>query len=150
MSHPHLHPPEWLALRPWQRHSLVLTVAGIVYIAIGWVYLAVPLTLDRRDGLKLALEWSHGHIRPWGVVWVIVGLLAIISTRWPPASKTWGYSVLSALAAMWSGFYLVAVTFLHVPHAGYSGALVWGLVAFLWWAISGLVNPDDVVLNERR
>jgi hypothetical protein len=133
----------WLGLRPWQRHSLVLAVAGVVYIAIGVVYLAIGLTPDRAIGLRLALRCTGDSIIPWAIVWIVIGTLAITSTRWPPASKTWGYAALTAMAAMWGSIYGLGILILHTPLAGLSGAFVWYLVAFLWWAISGLMNPDD-------
>ena len=124
----------WLQLRPWQRHSLVLAFAGLVYISYGLILLLAhhpggrPLLLDRQT---------------WAVVWIAVGLLALASTRWPPQSKTWGYSALSGLAAAWASIYALGVVLLDQPPAALNGCLVWALVAFLWWAISGLVNPDD-------
>jgi hypothetical protein len=136
---------EWLQLRPWQRHSLVLAVAGIVYAIIGLVYLVVPLTADRASALRMALLLP---IQFWGTVWITAGCLAFASTRWPPQSKTWGYSALAGLAALWGSFYLFGMLLLGSTHTALTGALVWYLVAFLWWAISGLVNPDDVLSEE--
>lgn len=132
---------EWMQLRPWQRHSLVLAVAGFVYVCVGMTYLIVPLTADRTANLALALIVP---IQWWGVLWVAVGVLSFASTRWPPQSKTWGYTTLAGLAGAWGSVYLLSVVFLHAPHVGLTGALVWYLVAFLWWGISGLINPDDV------
>ena len=132
---------EWLQLRPWQRHSLVLAVAGIVYTIIGVVYLTIPLTADRASALQLALLLP---IQLWGVIWIVTGCLAFASTRWPPQSTTWGYSALAGLAALWGSSYLFGMLLLGTPHTALTGALVWYLVAFLWWAISGLMNPDDV------
>lgn len=133
---------EWLALRPWQRHSLVVGVAGVVYIAVGAVYVFTEPTAGRLVGLKLAI--SIAPIQVWGVAWVIVGLLAVISSRWPPASKKWGYTILSSLSCCWSAMYAVGVV-IGAPTSGLSGALVWALVAFLWWGIAGLDNPDDLI-----
>ena len=131
----------WLQLRPWRRHSLVLAVAGAVYIAVGAVYISVPLTHDRSAGLALPLHYAPAQV--WGVVWVMVGVLAVISTRWPPPNETWGYTILAALAAFWAAAYALSIALLHAPHSGLSGVLVWALVAFLWWGISGLRNPND-------
>lgn len=131
----------WLALRPWQRHSLVLAVAGAAYIGIGASYALAAPRPARASSLELAL-----NIMPldgWGVVWVMVGLLGVLSSRWPPASETWGYSAMSCLAALWGGFYLGAIVVGATAQA-FTGAVVWFLVAFLWWAISGLSNPDQV------
>lgn len=132
------------SLRPWQRHSLVLCMGALVYAAQGWVYITQPLTEDRQRGLGIALRVSGGSSVPWGVVWFAVALLALTSTRWPPQSKTWGYVALSALATFWGAVYGLSVAILGAPGVNYSGMFVWALVAFMWWGISGLRNPDDV------
>lgn len=131
----------WHKMRPWRRHSLVLLVAGAVYILVGLAYLLTPLTADRAQTLELALHISGGSIRPWGVVWLLVGAAAVISGRWPLGSEKWGYTALGAYAALWASVYLLGIGFLDTPLSGLSGALVWYLVAFLWWAIAGLNNP---------
>jgi hypothetical protein len=141
--------PEWkhalrtslrtnLALRAWQRHSLVLAVAGTVYILVGASYILSDAIPSRESSLRVALAWMP--FEAWGFVWILVGCLAILSSRWPPASETWGYTTMTALAAAWAAFYLFGIL-LGAPAQGFSGVLVWGLVAFMWWAISGLVNP---------
>ena len=131
----------WLSLRPWQRHSLVLAVAGGLYVLIGMTYLLTPDSRSREASLKLAL---FVPLEVWGVVWIVVGVLALTSTRWPPQSKTWGYTALSGLAAAWGSAFLLGVLLLGAPASGLNGAWAYYLLAFLWWAISGLSNPDDV------
>jgi hypothetical protein len=130
----------WFALRPWQRHSLVLAVAGGVYLMYGATLLATGS--GRSASLNLAFSLAPPGL--WATVWVCVGLLALASTRWPPRSKTWGYTALSGLAVAWASMQGLGVLLLDAPKIGLNGMLVWGLVGFLWWAISGLVNPDDV------
>lgn len=127
-----------LALRGWQRHSLVLAVAGTVYILVGASYIMSEANVTRESSLRVALAWMP--FDAWGLVWVLVGCLAILSSRWPPASETWGYTTMTGLSAAWAGFYAAGIA-LGAPAQGFSGVLVWGLMAFLWWAISGLVNP---------
>lgn len=137
-----LHHPRdyrWLELRPWRRHSLVLSVAGLAYVAIGLTYVFASPTPSRVSALEVPL--SLLPLAGWGVVWASVGVLAMISARWPPASEKWGYSALSGMAAWWAASYLMGV-FLGAANQSVSGALVWGLVAFMWWGISGLDNPD--------
>lgn len=125
-------------LRPWRRHSLVLTVGGAIYILIGLSYIVSSGTGERAKSLSVALQimpmWG------WGILFISAGALAVISARWPQASDTWGYSVMSGLSALWSSWYVWGV-FYGAPAATISGALVWGAIAFLWWAVSGLVNP---------
>lgn len=133
----HQHP--WLGIRPWQRHSLVLMVAGLVYVLIGLSYILTEPTPSRALALKYALVLASVDV--WGWVFILSGILSIISARWPPISETWGYTVLTGLSAAWAAFYLVGIVFGHSPTANISGVFSWGLIAFLWWAISGLINP---------
>lgn len=129
---------ELFGLRDWQRHSLVLAVAGTVYVLIGASYILAPAEGSRASALRVAQAWLP--FWAWGCVWIVVGLLAILSSRWPPASETWGYTTMTALATAWAAFYAAGIV-LGAPTQGASGVLVWSLVAFMWWAISGLVNP---------
>lgn len=135
-------------LRPWQRHSLVLLIGGLVYTTYGFYYLVTDDQARRGSALALAEAVALGHMAFWYTVWLIVGGLALVSTRWPPQSKTWGYTALSGLAACWGSVYLLSIVLLGAPTAGIGGALVWYLVAVLWWAISGLINPDDMPRGE--
>lgn len=137
LKHPHSY--VWWALRPWRRHSTVLAVAGTVYALVGFSYIIAEANPSRERALQLAIAWMP--LPAWGAIWIGVGGLAILSSRWPPASETWGYTAMTGLAAGWSGFYLAGIV-LDAPAQGFSGGLVWGLVAFMWWAISGLVNPE--------
>lgn len=128
-------------LRPWQRHSWVVGVAGVVYLCVGLIYALTPLTPTAAAAQVLV----HGVPRPViGTAFILAGLAALASTRWPPATKTWGYTALSAVSTAWGSVFLMGVLALGAPIQGLTGALVWYLLAFLWWGISGLVNPDDV------
>lgn len=132
----------WLGLRPWRRHSFVLAVGGGVYLFVGIAYMLIPVTPTRASSLTLALNIAP--LPAWGIVWVIFGLLALASTRWPPASETWGYTAMSSLAALWGAFYGLGVAFFEAPATGITGASVWALLGFMWWGVSGLRNPDDI------
>lgn len=138
----------WRGIRSFQRHSLVLMVAGMVYVLIGASYLLSDPTPSRLVALHYAigiLDYNN-----WGYVFIFVGLLALLSSRWPPISETWGYQALTGLSVGWAGFYLTGVVFYEAPMSNLSGFLSWGLIGFLWWAVSGLVNPIHLLrlLNE--
>ena len=128
-------------LRPWQQHSHVLAVAGGVYVTYGAVALILADPTARTSSRGIADLIPAGI---WGALWIAVGLLALVSTRWPPGSKTWGYTALSSLAAWWAACYLTGA-FIGTGTFQPGGAIVWALVAYLWYAVAGLVNPDDVV-----
>lgn len=136
----------WRGIRPWKRHSLVLLVAGAVYVFVGLSYIAAEERRSREIALQIALSWWS--LETWGFVFMGAGLLAIISSRWPPVSETWGYFVLTGLSAGWSAFYLTGMIFADSPSSNISAFLTWGLIAFLWWAISGLVNPTVVLVEH--
>lgn len=136
---------QFRGLRPWQRHSQVVAGAGFVYFAYGVALMSIPASDSRARGLALGISWMP--LWAWGYVWIAVGVLALVSTRWPPASETWGYSALAGLAALWSLFYALSMIFLNTPLSGIAGTLVWGLVAYLWWGISGLRNPEEIVIE---
>lgn len=133
----------WLALRPWTRHSVIVAIGGMIYLIYGLSLIVIPLTADRARSLKLPLAWTHGAIEPWGVVWVLVGLAALASTRWPPSSEKWGYAAMSGLSSLWAGFYAWDLT--DRPSAAIAGLCVWGLLTALWMAISGFpTNPGPI------
>lgn len=141
--YPELHP--WFDLRPWKRHSLVLMVAGLVFVLVGISYILTEPTPSRLAALSVARSWMS--FEAWGCVFIFAGFLAILSSRWPPVSKTWGYMVLTGLSAGWSAFYAMGVIFKDSPPSNLSGTLSWGLIGFMWWAISGLLNPNDVRIS---
>lgn len=126
-------------LRPWKRHGKILTGAGLVYALIGVVYIFAKANSNRELSLTVLLRLAP--IQFWGSVFVLAGVLAIISSRWPPFADTWGYVVLTSLSVGWGSAYLMGMIFLKTPLTNISGFLVWSLLGFLWWGISGLTNP---------
>lgn len=133
-------------IRPWERHSLVLLVAGFAYAATGLSYILAEPTEGRRIALQVALD--RMPIQFWGAAFIVMGALSIISSRWPPFTETWGYMVLTGMSAGWSATYVTGVIFEDSPATNLSGGLVWGLLAFMWWAISGLLNPDRTAVTN--
>jgi len=136
-------------LRPWKRHSLILTVSGFLYVLIGFLYITAPSNPVRELALKVVLQVAP--IEAWGAVFICCGVLSIISSRWPPFSETWGYMVLTGISSGWATAYLLGMMFFDAPGSSASQVMLWGCLAFMWWAISGLLNPDKtaVVKHER-
>jgi hypothetical protein len=132
----------FVGVRPWTRHSLVLLIAGLVYVVVGVVYIQTPIGGPTWQALTVARSWMT--LDHWGYLWIVVGLLAIISSKWPPVAEKWGYMALTALAAAWGSFYILGVIFGHTTVGGLATGLLWWLVAFMWWAISGLVSPEEI------
>lgn len=133
-------------LRTWKRHDLILSVAGCMYVLIGVSYTLLEPTPSRTVPLQILIRFAPLHF--WGWVFVAAGVLSIISSRWPPSAETWGYVVLTGISTGWGSAYLMGVLFAGTPWINFNGFLVWGMLGFLWWAISGLVNPDAVVVTD--
>lgn len=134
----------FVGVRPWMRHGLVLFVAGLIYVAIGAFFMLAEDTTTLRQSLVVALD--KAPIEFWGGVFIFTGLLSVISSRWPPVAETWGYMVLTGLSAGWSSTYATGYFLEEAPISNLIGASAWGLLGFLWWAISGLVNPGQAVV----
>lgn len=130
--------------RPFKRHGLILLIAGLAYLATGLTYIWSAPTQNRRVALQLALGWFP--IEYWGSIFGLVGVAAIISSRWPPVAEKWGYMLLAGLSAGWSATYAAGVIFEDSPASNLTGALNWGLLAAMWVIIPGLVNPDKTVV----
>lgn len=132
------------SIRPWTRHSLILMVAGFLYVLIGFLYIRSSPNPARSMALKVILEVAP--IQFWGSLFILSGLLSMLSSRWPLASEKWGYIVLTGMSSGWSATYLLGVLFFDGPSASWSQVLVWATLGFMWWAISGLIHPGSVVV----
>lgn len=129
---------KWNHIKPWDRHGLILMVVGIVYVLIGLSFVTSPTA---------RLGQSTANIFPgnsWYLGFIITGAVAIMSSRWPNRPRTLGYAVLTGWSAASACLYIIAGMVDNLSSLVTQG-IVWGMVAFLWWAISGLISPP----NER-
>lgn len=116
-------------------------------MALGIAYYGSEITPERAKALEVALQWLS--IKSWGAIFIVAGASAAISARYPPVAERWGYMVLTGLSSGWAAVYALGILVGDAPSSNATIVLLWGLVAFLWWAISGLLNPP-VVFNGRR
>ena len=130
----------WLRLRPFKRHSLVLITAGAIFIMIGWSYILTAPTDSRVQALQIALNLCS--LEGWGVAFIVAGSLGMLSARWPEFSEKWGYTAMAGMASWWANVYLWGVL-LGADNSSISGGLVWILITLFLWAISGLENPHE-------
>lgn len=136
----------WFGVRPWSRHSLVLMVAGLVYTFIGIAYMVAVVEPERLISIRAGLRVMP--LDGWGALFVLVGLGSMISAKWPPAAETWGYMALTGLSSAWASVYGLSILLEDAPPSGFTSTALWFLMAFLWWGISGLMNPERVVLPD--
>lgn len=133
----------WLTFRPWQRHSLVLMVGGNLYLIFGIALIVMSEELTIRQELHLISVIEVFTITIWGIIFIMAGLLASLSAKWPKFSDSWGYALLTGISSAWSAIYFLGWFFEDVPsRLSLLLGFAWGMIAFLWWAISGLTNPD--------
>lgn len=137
---------EYWGFRPWKRHSTILMVVGILYVLIGFLYIVSEPSKGRERALAVVLQIAP--VQFWGGLFMLAGTLAMISSKWPPISATWGYMVLTGLSAGWAATYLMSILFFNAPPVNSTQVLLWGILAFMWWAISGLLNPDKTAVTN--
>lgn len=134
------HPAGWWGLRPWKRHSTILVVVGFLFVLVGVQYIVTDSTVNRDKALAAVLVVAP--IQFWAGVFIFAGLLAMLSSKWPPRFETWGYMVLTGLSAGWAATYLTGWLFFGASVASIGQVIIWASLAFMWWAISGFPNPE--------
>lgn len=123
-------------------------VAGILYTLVGVSYALSHPTPGRKQSLSFLLEIAPQQF--WGGLFMLAGVLTSISSVWPPFAHTWGYMILTGLSAGWGAVYLMGMLFFSSPSTNITQVCLWGILAYMWWAISGLINPDEVVVIENE
>lgn len=126
----------------WTRHSLVLIVAGLIYVGIGYAFIASPGYVGKDPSLKSALRLLT--LDQWGLVYICTGLFAMGAAFSPIGKKTWGYMILTAISSAWAMLYVMSVVSGGAPKITLLSSLIWLLLAFIWWAVSGLLSPEHV------
>lgn len=129
-------------LRPWTRHDLILCLGGVFYVMIGLSYMADNPSPNREAALQSLLRIAPMSF--WGGVFVFAGILSLISSRWPPLVPTWGYVVLTGISFLWGTAYLTGILFGKAPWSNLGGFLLFSLLGSIWWAVSGLRNPEHM------
>lgn len=146
----------WLSslikVRPWTRHSLILVMAGLSHLTFGATYLYLEEGGPRMRMLVIPLKTAPVDF--WALLFMWVGVLIILSSVWGGHSEKWGYTVATGWSAAWAAQYLIGAYFLQELHAAnIAMGTLFTLIAFLYWGVSGLVNPDDiaiVVVDDER
>lgn len=138
----------WWGLRPWKRHSTALLVVGVLYIFIGYQYIVTPANPVRTRALFAVLQVAP--ISVWGSMFIFAGVLALVSTRWPPLTETWGYVVVTGLSTGWAATYLTGIWFFQSPVQNYSQVFLWGTLGFMWMVFAGFPNPEKGARRGRR
>jgi ABC-type transport system involved in multi-copper enzyme maturation permease subunit len=116
------------------RRGAVLVLLGAIYTLIGIGYITTPLTEAAADQLHFALTIASSYV--WGYLFLITGIVAVISSRWPPGKTTWGYGFLAATSLWWAGQYFIGMVIVHA-RGSYRGVLSWLALSVMILIISG-------------
>lgn len=127
----------WTQVRPWDRHGLILLIAGLTYILIGVAYMVSEDPYVDQDQLRLALYIAPYFV--WYVGFIVVGVIAMVSSRWPSTTRPIGYAALTAWSTAWAGFHIIGGLSQPINVTYIVGGLMMGMLGFLWWAISALI-----------
>ena len=134
-----------ITIRPWKRHSLILVMTGLAHLTFGATYLYLAEGGPRMRMLVVPLKTAP--VEFWAHVFMWVGAFIILSSVWPGHSEKWGYVVATGWSAAWAAQYLIGAYLLQEHYAAnIAMGSLFTLIAFLYWGISGLVNPDDVAI----
>lgn len=134
----------WGLRREWKRHDTILCVGGLMYILVGLYYVSTRSAQSRGASLEILLRVAPMTV--WGGAFIMAGVLSLISSRWPPFAETWGYVVMTSLSTGWAAAHLMGMLFADAPYTNAISSIVWGAFGFLWWAVSGLLNPDKTAV----
>jgi len=134
----------WGLRREWKRHDTILCVGGLLYILVGLYYISTSDISSRATSLEILLRVAPMTV--WGGTFIMAGVLSLISSRWPPFAETWGYVVMTSLSTGWAAAHLMGMLLADAPYTNAISAIVWGAFGFLWWAVSGLLNPDKTAV----
>lgn len=136
-------------LRKWTRHSLILCLGGVFYILLGVFYALSRPSPNRDMALQALLRMAPMGF--WGGVFIFAGVLSLLSSRWPPLVEPWGYVVLTGVSLLWGAAYLTGILFTKAPWSNVGGFLLFTLLGSIWWAVSGMKNPEHLgVVNGAR
>lgn len=123
-------------LRLLGRRGAILLSYGVVWAIIGYGQITSPAP-DLR-GLRLLLQMMP--LDAWGWIWVVSGLVAIVSA-WLPQGKDWpGFLALPLMVLPWMVSYLLAWIIGDFPR-GWVATVVWGAIAAPVLVVAGWREP---------
>jgi len=125
--------------KPWDRHGLILTTVGVSYILISIVLLLSDQSTSGLSNVKDILAVAPYPY--WCGALIVVGCASILSAILNSIPRTLGYVVLTGWSTFWAGVHIIGGLSYPMDLSYVSLGMIWALMAFLWWAISGLLSP---------
>lgn len=126
-----------------------LIAMGIAYVGIGFSYAIADPTV----AAAVTLRWLPGPFGFYGLVWIVCGFIAIVSSFVPTTRDKPGFLCLSIPPSIWAMGFVVAQ--LLVWFTDYSGvrawvsAIIFGVIALAVDTVSGMIDSRLVQHEER-
>lgn len=118
------------------RRGAILLSYGVVWAIVGYGQITSPAP-DLR-GLRLLLQMMS--LDAWGWIWVVSGLVAIVSA-WLPQGRDWpGFLALPLMVLPWMVSYFLAWVLGDFPR-GWVATVVWGAIAAPVLVAAGWAEP---------
>jgi len=126
-------------MRMLGRRGAILLSYGTVWALVGYAQLVTPQ--PQQPGLHLALDLLP--LQVWGWLWIVAGLIALV-TAWLPQGADWaGFLALPLIVLPWWLSYLTAWLQGDFPR-GWVAAVVWAAIAFPVLVVAGWREPARV------
>lgn len=128
--------------RPGHRGGF-LAAWGVVYILIGYSYLAVPpSTLQAlRKALRLALNVAPLQVYAW--LWIAAGAVGLTAAFVLPGRRAFAFIAAVIMPALWSVVYFAGWADGGVPR-GWVQAAIFAALATAVTTVSGMPDPKDL------
>lgn len=124
-----------------RRRGLFLALIGVVWVLIGYSYLA--LTPAENAALKHALRDALpgvNHLWGWGIAWIVCGALALLDGLRPGVRSMIGFTAAVVMPTAWALVYFAAWLQGDIPRGWVSGVIF----AALAGAIMIVASMPDV------
>ncbi len=116
--------------RPWPGtlRGLILWQFGWAFIILGGInYLATTIPEPNRTYLSFALDFAPARLYGW--IFIVAGVLAIVSAYCHFDRDRWGYLLTSVLAGSWATVYVCGWLFYDASPRSIGAGVIWFLFA---------------------
>lgn len=121
------------------RRGAFLILFGVIYLLLGFSYVATPETPAVRVALKLALRVAP--LWAYGLMWLVAGAVAVISGVFlSPARDATGFMCAVIAPTLWAFVYLAAWVD-HDTSRAWVSAAVFAAIGGAVSVVSGMANP---------
>lgn len=121
-------------IMPTRRGAFLLT-NGCIFAVIGAALVVLPVPDSSQSGYRFAttlmpLQW-------WGVVWMAVAAVGIVTSRWPVGKDVYGFGVLTGWSLLWAAMAVMS-TILDDSGRGWYLGVIWASFGVQLMIVAGM------------